>query len=104
MEIVKKLKTENPVVFTGFRKDILSIIKISDIVVLTSKWEGMPNLILDRIALGKSVISTDIGGGKEIIEDGVNGFLLKYGDKKALINKIFYLYKNPEVRKKMGEE
>ena len=104
MEIVKKLKTENPVVFTGFRKDILSIIKISDIVVLTSKWEGMPNLILDRIALGKSVISTDIGGGKEIIEDGVNGFLLKYGDKKALINKIFYLYKNPEVRKKWGKK
>ncbi|RLG88384.1 MAG: hypothetical protein DRO16_05140 [Thermoprotei archaeon] len=104
MEIVKKLNIENSVVFTGFRRDILSIIKISDIVVLTSKWEGMPNLILEGMALGKSVISTDIGGSKEIIEDGVNGFLLKYGDKKALVDKIIYLYKNPEVRKKMGEE
>ncbi|OQX87041.1 MAG: hypothetical protein B6D55_04495 [Candidatus Omnitrophica bacterium 4484_70.2] len=104
MEIVKKLKTENSVVFTGFRKDILSIIKISDIVVLTSKWEGMPNLILEGMALGKSVISTDIGGSKEIIENGVNGFLLKYGDKKTLVDKILYLYKNHEVRKKMGEE
>lgn len=104
VEIVKKLKIENSVFFTGFRKDIFSIIKISDIVVLTSKWEGMPNLILEGMALKKAVISTDIGGSKEIIEDGVNGLLLKYGDKKAFVDKILYLYKNPEVRKKMGEE
>jgi len=104
MEIVKKLKIENSVIFTGFRKDILSVIKISNIVVLTSKWEGMPNLILEGMALKKAVISTDIGGSKEIIEDGVNGFLLKYEDKKELGDKITYLYKNPEIRKKMGEE
>jgi len=102
MEIVKKLKIS--VIFTGFRKDIFSLIKISDIVVLTSRWEGMPNLILEGMALKKAVISTDIGGCREIIKDGVNGFLLKYKDKKELIEKILFLYKNPEVRKKMGEE
>jgi len=64
----------------------------------------MPNLILEGMALKKAVISTDIGGSKEIIEDGVNGFLLKYGDKKELVDKITYLYKNPEIREKMGEE
>jgi len=104
MEIVEKLKIDSSVIFTGFRKDIFSVIKISDIVVLTSRWEGMPNLILEGMALKKAVISTDIGGGKEIIKDRVNGFLLKYGDKKALVDKIIHLYKNPEVRKKMGEE
>jgi len=104
MEIVKKLKIENSVIFTGFRKDIFSAIKISDIVVLTSKWEGMPNLILEGMALKKAVISTDVGGSKEIIEDGINGFLLKYGDKKGLVEKILFLYKNPEIRKKMGKE
>jgi len=104
MEVVRKLRIENSVIFIGFRKNIVSIIKISDIVVLTSKWEGMPNLILEGMTLKKAVISTDVGGSKEIIKDGINGFLLKYGDKNALVDKILYLYKNPGIREKMGEE
>ncbi|RKY31600.1 MAG: hypothetical protein DRP67_02330 [Candidatus Omnitrophota bacterium] len=101
--IVEKLKIRDTVVFTGYRKDILSIIKISDIVVLTSKWEGMPNLILEGMGLKKPVISTDVGGCRELISDGENGFLIKYGDKRTFIEKIIFLYENPEVRRKMGE-
>ena len=103
LNITKYLKLEDNVIFTGYRRDILSIIKISDLVVLTSKWEGMPNLILEGMALKKAVISTNVGGCKEIIQNNVNGFLIEYGDKKHLIEKILFLYKNSGEREKMGE-
>jgi len=100
--LVRELKVWKTVVFTGYRKDILKIIKISNLIVLTSRWEGMPNLILEGMALGKPVISTNIGGSKEIIKNGINGFLIEFGDKKDLIEKILFFYNNPKEIGKMG--
>jgi len=102
-KLVEKLLLKNKVVFTGYRKDLPFIIKTSDIVVLSSLWEGMPNLLLEAMALGKPIVATNVGGCKEIIKDGKNGFLVEVKDVENLAERILVLLKNQTLCTKMGE-
>ena len=74
------------VIFEGFRKDILETIKTYAMYVLSSDYEGMPNSLMEAMALGLPCISTDcpIGGSALCIQDGENGRLTPTGDAKAL--------------------
>jgi glycosyltransferase involved in cell wall biosynthesis len=64
------------VTYKGHVQDIRSIIDVSDIVVLPSYREGMPRVILEALAMGKPVITTDTAGCRETVEIGKNGFLV----------------------------
>ncbi|MCM8772865.1 MAG: glycosyltransferase [Candidatus Omnitrophica bacterium] len=102
--LIQNLGLEKDIIFTGFRQDLPKLIKISDIIVLISLWEGMPNLILEGMACKKPVICSEYGGGKEIIDDGINGFLVKPKDIEDISKKILFLLQNPEICKSMGEK
>jgi glycosyltransferase involved in cell wall biosynthesis len=104
--LVKKENLEKNVIFTGWRDDIKNVLAGLDILVLPSTTfpEGLPNSIIEAMALSKPVIATDIPGPRDIVVDGVTGFLVPPGDTKAMAEKIIYLLDNPEIAKKMGEE
>ncbi|HOK55980.1 MAG TPA: glycosyltransferase [bacterium] len=102
-KLTEKLDLKKDVIFTGYREDLPDLIKISDIVVLISLWEGMPNLVIEGMLCKKPVICTEIGGGKEIIEDGKNGFLVNPKNKKEIKEKILLLLKNDMICKTIGE-
>lgn len=76
------------------------------IYVLSSDYEGMPNALLEAMALGLPVISTDCppGAPADLIEDGVNGLLVPVGDEQALANSIITLIEQPELAQRLGEE
>jgi len=101
---VKSSKLENKVLLTGWRSDALEIISILDIFVLPSLWEGTPNVILEALAYVKPVITTNVGGAKEIIEDGINGLLVEPANAQALANAILWVLGNQEKAKKMAEK
>lgn len=104
-DFVQKKGISNSVIFTGYRKDILSIFSLCDVIVVPSLFEGMPNIVLEAMALKKPVIATNIPEIAELIEDGKNGLLVPVKNNvKDIAEKILYLLKNPEERKKMGEE
>jgi glycosyltransferase involved in cell wall biosynthesis len=70
---------------TGFRTDPESLEASASVVVLTSKsLEGTPGVLLDALALGKPIVTTNVGGVPEVIEDGVSGLILPIGDAAAL--------------------
>ena len=71
---------------------------MGDIFLMTSDFEGMPNALLEALALGAPSISTDCpcGGPAEIIEDGKNGFLVPVGDVDALAEKMKYVLSLPD--------
>ena len=74
-----------------------AIIKLSDLFILTSKYEGLPNVLLEAMTLKKFIISSDCPSGpKEILDNGKGGFLFKHGDYKDLLKKLVYLNKNFE--------
>lgn len=71
--------------------------------VLASKSEGLPNSVLESMAAGRPVVATAVGGTRELVEDGVTGFLIPPGDPVALADRIVRLLKDPSLARGMGE-
>ncbi len=86
---------EDKVDFEGFQKDIIPYYLYANGTLLTSIYEGYPNVLIESIALNTPVVSFDCPGGpNEIIKNGVNGYLAKYLDINDLKNKISFLLQN----------
>lgn len=90
------------VVFAGMRRDIPQCLRLMDIYVQPSKFEGVPNAVLEAMAAGLPVVATDVGGVPEIVEDGVTGFLVSAGDDADLSCRMMDMVWNLDVRKAMG--
>jgi len=80
--------------------------KSVDVQICTSKAEGAPNPMFEAASSAKALISTDVGAISELIEEGVNGYVVKFdGDVvNEMRSKILYLYKNRDHCLKMGQE
>jgi glycosyltransferase involved in cell wall biosynthesis/GT2 family glycosyltransferase len=105
IELVYREGLDKNVIFTGWRNDIANVISSLDVLVLpsTTYKEGLPNSIIEAMALSKPVVATDIAGPSDIVADGETGFLVPAGDIKAMAEKIVYLLNNPDIAKRMGE-
>ncbi|MBN1899780.1 glycosyltransferase family 4 protein [Candidatus Sumerlaeota bacterium] len=91
---------ERRVIVTGFRRDALRILHCADIVLSTSKWEGLPYTLLEAMYLGKPIIASDIDGHRPLIKNGQIGYLAT--SSEDYIQKISHLLENRELRKEMG--
>jgi glycosyltransferase involved in cell wall biosynthesis len=102
--IQKRILDENipDVILTGQQKEVENIIAASDIGILCTYSEGISNSIIESMALGIPVISTDlIGGSKEIIIEGETGYCVER-DSREIVNLINKLLNNNELRLGMG--
>jgi len=91
------------VVFTGVVSDVPKILAAVDVVVLPSIYrEGLPISVLEAMCLAKPVVTTTVGGNPEVVDEGVNGFLVPPGDAAALTAKLMLLIEDKELRKRMG--
>ena len=84
------------------RKQIENDMNVFDIGVLSSFYEGLPNVVLEMMALGKAVIASDVGGTAELIDDGKDGFLFTTGDKEKLVQLINLLLDDNSSRGDIG--
>jgi len=98
----KDLGVKEKVIFAGMRSDIPQCLSLVDIYVQPSKFEGVPNAVLEAMAAGLPVIATNVGGVPEIVEDGRTGILVEVDDEKTLARSIELLIEDPEKRRKMG--
>ena len=78
--LVIELDLKNNVIFTGKRDDIPELLAISDVMFHLSEKEAFGLVLLEALACGVPSVATDIGGIPEVIEDGVNGFIVPLGD------------------------
>ena len=90
------------VVFTGWRDDALAIARTMTVMVHPSLSEGFGRAVLEAMALGKPVIASGVGGLREAVRDGQNGFLVPPGDADAIAARLTLLFSNAEVRDRMG--
>lgn len=106
IDLVKKLNIQKSVDFAGEVDKIEDKIHDSSIFILSSDYEGMPNALMEAMALGLPCISTNCpcGGPAFLIEDNINGLLFDVGDKNGLVNKIKYLLNNKEISNNMSRE
>jgi glycosyltransferase involved in cell wall biosynthesis len=101
-EVARELRVEKNVYFLGKRTDVPAIINSLDISVLSSISEGLSNVILESMAAGKPVVATNVGGSKEMILDGITGYLVAPADSQAMANAIINLLQNPDKARAMG--
>lgn len=88
--------------FVGEVADLKPIYLKSDVLVLTSDWEGCPNVLLEAMACGLPVVATRVGGVPEIVRHGENGFLVQPGDVDAIARYISTLAESRALRQKVG--
>ena len=101
-ELAVELGIKDNCIFSGFRNDIPQILSIIDIGVLTSHTEGLPLSLIEYMSASKPVVSTDVGGVCELVEDRVNGFLVPRDDYKMLAQKTLELIDNTKLAHDMG--
>jgi glycosyltransferase involved in cell wall biosynthesis len=82
----------------GWRRDVPDILRAIDMMVLPSRWEGMPLAILEAMAVGAPVICSDIPGNNHIVSDRVDGNLFPMDDSASLADAIEDLIIHPSVR------
>ena len=93
------------VFFAGQINDIGKYISVMDVSCLVpGSNEGFSNSILEKMAMSKPLVVTDIGGNAEAVVDGENGIVIPPLDSQKLADAIVHLYKNPSIREKMGRK
>ena len=88
----------------GRRDDIPALIAAADAMLLCSRVEGLPNVLVEAQALGCPVVATDAGGTRETMQPGTTGFLRKIGDIDGLTDDILRLLGDPPLRSKVSAE
>lgn len=100
-EQVQNLELTQRVLFLGIRDDIPQLLYSSDVVVLSSHYEGFGLAIVEGMAANKPVIASDVSGVREIVEN--YGLLFEQGNAKDLADKVKRLYKDENYYKKVKE-
>jgi glycosyltransferase involved in cell wall biosynthesis len=102
-EKARALALGDRVKFIGHRNDIPDVVAAFDVYVLPSLTEGLPLALLEALAVGNPILCTRVGGIPEIVEDGVNGYLVPPGDSAALTDGILRLRADPAFRSAVRE-
>ena len=102
-QLAKDFNVEEYIHFAGHRNDIQELMFSADCFVLSSIDEGLPNVVLEAMSVGTPVIAADAGGTNEIINDGVNGFIVPIKNSKMLAARIETVLSDPNRRENMGQ-
>ena len=102
IDLIHEYKLQNKIKLIGYKKNPFNIISQADIFVLTSKFEGSPNVLVEALYLKKYIISTDCPTGpREILNHGKFGRLVKIGDYKNIAKELNRYSNSNFIKKKI---
>jgi glycosyltransferase involved in cell wall biosynthesis len=104
LRLVEELGVSDRVRFCGFIDDVKPVFRESDFLILPSRSEGMPNVILEAWSQQLGVLSTAVGGVPEMIEDNVSGLLSTPDDAEALADRLMYAIEHPDKMAEFGRK
>ncbi len=99
----KELDIADQVIFTGYRDDVPNLLQIANVYVASSIREGLAMNVIEAMASGVPVVAFDNRGHRSIIEDGVNGYLVKSGDDQTMAEKVKELLDNKNIYQQFSE-
>lgn len=102
-KIIDERGLNNLITLKGHVNNTTAFLNEIDIFVLPSRWEGFGYVLAEAMLAGKPIVAFDISSNPELIENGVNGFLIPWCDTNAFENAIISLAKDPELRDRMGD-
>jgi len=100
----RSLGLQESCLFAGFRRDIVNLINIFDILVMSSHSEGIPIILLEAMGMGKPVVATAVGGITEVVETGVSGRLVSKGDANALSDACLEVLQDAKLGQRLGQK
>ena len=101
--LIKHLDLKEQVFLTGFRSDVANLLRCSDVIALVSQTESAPLTLLEGMSSGLPVVATSVGGIPEIVDEGVNGFLVQPKCPEEIAEKILELNLNKGLRRRLGK-
>jgi glycosyltransferase involved in cell wall biosynthesis len=99
---VAHTKLAGTVFLLGHRSDVQEVLPAFDVVVHTSRREGLPLIVIEAMASGRPVVASDAGGTAELIVPGVTGHVVPVGDSPATADRVIALLGDPAARRRMG--
>ena len=103
-EELQPLVDQGIIEYFGEQTDVRPFISQCSIYVLPSYHEGTPKTVIEAMAMGRAIITTDVPGCRETVVDGRNGYLVEVKNVDAIVDKMVFLVKHPELVEKMGQE
>jgi glycosyltransferase involved in cell wall biosynthesis len=88
--------------FLGASSQVEALLAQANVMVLSSRFEGLPISLIEGMSKGLVLLASRVGGVPELVQVGVNGFLFDAGDDEALAAHLNNLYQNPHLRQSMG--
>lgn len=101
--LAESLGIHDDVSFIGSCTEVGDLLALAEVCVLSSTAEGLSNAVLEYMAAGRPVVSTDVGGIREAVVDGETGYLVGVRDDPALAERVISLLEDPETARLMGE-
>jgi glycosyltransferase involved in cell wall biosynthesis len=101
--LCEELGISNRVRFAGWRGDVPAILAASAVLVLPSRWEGMPNVVLEAMASRLPVLATDVEGVRELLASEADPQTVQYGDTEAFVEKLVALMSDAALARRLGQ-
>ncbi|QWF36062.1 glycosyltransferase [Latilactobacillus curvatus] len=105
LELMKRLamelKINDKILFLGYQPNVLDIIKQLDLIVLASRWEGLPLTPIEVFSQNNTIIATDISGNNEVVKDHYNGLLFQKNSVFELVRSMKLLSSNELLKKRL---
>lgn len=102
--VIERLGMEGHIILAGKSDHVVEEMNKSSLFVMSSDYEGMSNALLEAVCVGLPVISTDVSGAKDLITDGVNGYIVPVGNERALTLALSLMLSSPEKMDEMGRQ
>lgn len=106
-EVKKYISDHNmgdAVELTGSVPDVMPYLDQSHIYLMSSDWEGLPQTVLEAMAMGLPIVSTKAGGVSDVVQEGENGLLVECGDMRGLIESMEKLIQSKKLRNQFSEK
>ena len=104
LNLAQDLGIIDSITFAGSRGDAATLVQAFDFTILGSSEEGFPNALMESMAYAVPVVATAVGGVPELVDDGIEGRLVPYGDPEVMAAAISWMIEHPEERRLMGEK
>ena len=103
-QMIETLELKNKFIMTGIRRDVPRMLRVMDVFLLTSLWEGLPRVIPQAMAMELPIVANVADGTQEVINHGETGFLCQPNRISELASYCVRLLENPQERIRMGEK
>jgi glycosyltransferase involved in cell wall biosynthesis len=101
-DLAERSGVASRVTFAGTRSDLGDVMHALDVLVIPSRWESVPKVLLEAMALGRAVVTTSAGDIPEVARDGENALVVSPGDARALAAALGAVISDAELRERLG--